>query len=308
MAQVPVVVDIAPSSSEVPATKPKFGAKRKLPQKFDAPKADLGPKLHVPTGTMTTVLRHVTTQVSLRGFRRLLEDCPVALCALRTENDRRKLVSLHALLCLYNLETKLEIENAKIWGQSSMVNFRSYRPIDKVVAGAIEAFSNWMNPKGYYVYVDMASAMAQLERIRDKYWEEAFPGRSVVMDYGVFAANDLSRIEHEIKRGLGNDAMRVPVDSSDFSLLHVGVLKVGRDSYSACGSAALTHQSELYCRVLMLREYKREGLAVAYAPRDESDFDSVHFTAGFSVGRAWSRAEAMFQLKSAVSVSLNRIA
>jgi len=216
-------------------------------------------------------------------------------------------------MCLYNLHTKLEIETGKVWGQSALNNFKSYLAVDKVAAAAIEAFTSWKSPSGYYVFVDFATAVQQLEALRERFWRLAFPnrpaqGRAFDSDYGQTAFVEFARCLNEVQRGLGKDCMRVPVDSADYTLLHAGVMEIAPGIQSVCGVTNLTHQSELICRLLELRRYRREGVAYSYIPYDETDFDSVHFTAGFCSGRGWSRADAMFQLRSAVCLGQNRIA
>jgi hypothetical protein len=187
----------------------------------------------------------------------------------------------------------------------------TYRPVDKVVALALEGLTSWKAPQGYYVYVEPESTRIQLNELRRHFWPQAFPGVAIpekTDDYGSNRFVEFSKFEHAVRRALGNDAMRVPAESKDFSILHVGVLQeLDRNNLSVCGFSEVSLQSELLCRVLALRRYRREGIAYVYVPADEEDVDSIHLTSGFSAGRSWSLEEAMFQLKSTVSVSLNRV-
>jgi len=197
-----------------------------------------------------------------------------------------------------------------MWGQSSLVGFMTYRPIDKVVALALEALTSWKSPRGYYVYVEPESTRDQLDKLRRHFWPQAFPGVPIPEkkdDYGSARFIEFSKLESDVRRALGNDAMRVPAESMDFSILHVGVLKFDRNSLAVCGFSEVSLQSELLSRVLEYRRYRREGLAYAYVPADEQDLDSIHLTSGYSCGRSWSLEEAMFQLRSAVSVNQNRV-
>jgi len=307
MAAVNVANDAPAPAEKAPA---KASAKRKFPNKTDPAKADVGPKHHVPTGTMLTVLRHVTTQVSLRGFRYLIDNCPVATCPLHDVTHRPRLAALHAMMCLYDLHAKIGFESSRMWHESSLANCKSYRAIDRIVAAAIEAFSAWKHPRGYYVYVDQSTAYAQIDALRQHYWPIAFPGTEVSPNSANFGSEfftAFSDMESSIQRGLGKDALRIPSESPDFSILHVGVLKFSANSFAVCGYSEVSHQSEILARVLRLRRYQREGVGYAYIAASESDLDSVHLTSGFSCGRAWDTAEAMFQLKLAISGGSNRV-
>jgi len=259
---------------------------------------------------MRTVVRNVTTRVSFNGFNRLLEECPVATIPFNNEADRARHVALHAMICLYDLHIKVLLEGDKAWGVPNSASYRSYRPIDRMVALAIEGLTGWKSPTtGFYVLVERNSALVQIEEMRVHYWIIAFPNVPVAQqqdDFGNAFNAAYAKMESDIRRGLGNDALRLPTETQDFSLLHCGVLEHDAEA-SVVGYSELTFQSELMCRVLALRTYEAEGLAYVYVPTDQTDLDSIHFTSGYSAGRSWTRPEAIFQLKSVVSVTSHRV-
>jgi len=259
---------------------------------------------------MNTVCRHVTTRIAFRGFRKLVESCNVATVPLQDESRRSKLVGIHGLTCAYNLFNKLHLEDARIWGQNPRMSALSYRPVDNMIALAIESYSAWKNPyHGVFIYADLASSLPQVDKMRRIYYKMAFGEKAPAdqSDFGNSRLNELASFEHEIRRSLGNQAMRVVSETTDFSILHVGVVVNDNDFASAVGFSDLSHTSELLCVLLRAREYSNEGLAYAYIPTDDSDRDSIHLTSGYSVGMAWSRPEALIQLRSVVCPSSVRV-
>jgi len=186
----------------------------------------------------------------------------------------------------------------------------SYRPVDNMIATAIEAFSAWKNPyHGVFIYVDLASSLSQINKMRKRYYRMAFDQRAPddTSDFGNSRLNELASFEHEIRRSLGNQAMRVVSETTDFSILHVGVIVNDHDCASAVGFSDLSHTSELLTVLLRARVYSSDGVAYAYLPTDESDRDSIHLTSGYSAGMAWSRPEALIQLRSVVCPSSVRV-